>query len=247
MTSIIAHRGASHYAPENSIPAFELAHEMKADGIETDVQLTKDNIPVLFHDESLKRIFGINGWINQYTLLELKQLDMGKSFHEKFAGTSIVTLEEFLVWVKDKPLTLHLELKNNKMAHKNLEKITYNLIAQHQLLDKTYFSTFSDASVSCLAGFQEIAHIGWLTSRQRRDLLSYALSIGATAIHIKHTLLRQRLVKEAKKNGIPVRVYTVNSSRLLHRCFSYNVDSIFTNVPDQAFVIRKDIYRRFLV
>ncbi|WP_080874308.1 glycerophosphodiester phosphodiesterase [Oceanobacillus timonensis] len=247
MTSIIAHRGASHYAPENSISAFELAYEMKADGIETDVQLTKDNIPVLFHDESLKRIFGISGWINQYTLADLKQLDMGKSFHTAFTGTSIVTLEEFLVWIKDKPLTLHLELKNNKIAHKNLEKITYNLIEQHQLLNQTYFSTFSDSSISCLAGFQEITHIGWLTKRQRRDLLAYASSIGATAIHIKHTLLRQRLVKEAMKNGIPVRVYTVNSPRLLNRCFAYKVDSVFTNVPDRAFAIRKKLYRRFLV
>ncbi|WP_077603094.1 glycerophosphodiester phosphodiesterase [Oceanobacillus sojae] len=247
MTSIIAHRGASRYAPENSFPAFKLAYEMKADGIETDVQLTKDNIPVLFHDESLKRIFGEKGWVNQYTLEQLKQLDMGKSFHPKFTGTRILSLEEFLAWIKDTPLMLHLELKNNKMEYKNLEEITYQLIEQYQMSDRTYFSTFSDASITRLASFKEISNIGWLTKRIRRDLLAYALSIGATAIHIKHTLLRQRLVNEALKSEIPIRVYTVNSSRLLNRCFSYKIDSIFTDVPDKAFAARKKLYRSFLI
>ncbi|GEN85433.1 glycerophosphodiester phosphodiesterase family protein [Oceanobacillus sp. FSL W8-0428] len=247
MTSIIAHRGASRYAPENSFPAFKLAYEMKADGIETDVQLTKDNIPVLFHDESLKRIFGEKGWVNQYTLEQLKQLDMGKSFHPKFTGTSILSLEEFLAWIKDKPLMLHLELKNNKIEYKNLEEITYQLIEQYQMTDRTYFSTFSNKSITRLASFKKISNIGWLTKRIRRDLLAYALSIGATAIHIKHTLLRQRLVNEALKSEIPVRVYTVNSSRLLNRCFSYKVDSVFTDVPDKAFAARKKLYRSFLI
>ncbi|GGP13776.1 glycerophosphodiester phosphodiesterase [Oceanobacillus neutriphilus] len=247
MTSIIAHRGASRYAPENSFPAFKLAYEMKADGIETDVQLTKDNIPVLFHDESLKRIFGEKGWVNQYTLEQLKQLDMGKSFHPKFTGTRILSLEEFLAWIKNTPLMLHLELKNNKIEYKNLEEITYQLIEQYQMSDRTYFSTFSDASITRLANFKEISNIGWLTKRIRRDLLAYALSIGATAIHIKHTLMRQRLVNEALKSEIPVRVYTVNSSHLLNRCFAYKVDSVFTDVPDKAFAARKKLYRSFLI
>lgn len=128
MTSIIAHRGASNYAPENSFPAFELAYEMKADGIETDVQLTKDNIPVLFHDEGLQRIFGVKGWITQFTLDELKQLDMGKSFHTEFAGTRIVTLEEFLIWIKDKPLILHLELKIIKLHIRIWRKLHISLL-----------------------------------------------------------------------------------------------------------------------
>ena len=246
MTAIIAHRGAKKYAPENSFPAFQLAYEMKADGIETDVQLTKDNIPVLFHDESLKRIFGEKGWINQFTLGQLKQLDMGKSFHAKFAGTKIVTLVEFLDWIKDKPLTLHLELKNSKIVHKNLEEITYQLIKQYQLLDRTYFSTFSEKSISCLAGFQEVSNIGWLTKRYRKNLLAHALSIGATAIHIKHTLLSQSLTKEALTRDVPIRVYTVNSSRLLNKCFSYKVNSIFTDVPDKAFDLRKKIHQSLL-
>ena len=133
------------------------------------------------------------------------------------------------------------------MEYKNLEEITYQLIEQYQMSDRTYFSTFSDASITRLASFKEISNIGWLTKRIRRDLLAYALSIGATAIHIKHTLLRQRLVNEALKSEIPIRVYTVNSSRLLNRCFSYKIDSIFTDVPDKAFAARKKLYRSFLI
>lgn len=113
------------------------------------------------------------------------------------------------------------------------------------MLDKTYFSTFSDTSISRLAGFKEIRNIGWLTKRSRRDLLKYALSIGATAIHIRHSLLRQRLINEAMKMDVPVRVYTVNSPGLLNRCFSYKVNSIFTDVPDKAFAARKNYIGAF--
>ncbi len=128
-TNIFAHRGASGYAPENTMAAFQLAYWQGADGIETDVHLTKDNIPVLMHDERVNRTTDGSGFIQGYTLHQLKQLDTGSWFSPKFTGSRVVTLDEFLVWIRDKALYLNIELKNNKIDYKNLETIVYDKIA----------------------------------------------------------------------------------------------------------------------
>src|SRR5690625_5078331 len=84
--TIIAHRGASHYAPENTISAFDLAYQLGADTIETDIHLTKDHIPVLIHDVDVNRTTNGSGYVNNFTLNELKQLDAGSWFAKKSTG-----------------------------------------------------------------------------------------------------------------------------------------------------------------
>lgn len=114
ITKIIAHRGSSALAPENTMAAFELAYEQGAEGIETDVHLTKDNIPVLIHDENVKRTTNSTGYIKDYTFDQLKQFDAGSWFSVKYAGSTIISLEEFLNWFQDKALCLNIELKNRR-------------------------------------------------------------------------------------------------------------------------------------
>src|SRR5699024_9996871 len=113
-TKVFAHRGASGHAPENTMPAFHLAYQMVADGIETEVHLTKDKIPVLFHDEQVKRTTNGRGFIKDMTVKHLKTLDPGSWFSTRFSGTTITTLEEFLSWVKNKPLRINIELKKSE-------------------------------------------------------------------------------------------------------------------------------------
>src|SRR5690625_7581403 len=110
--AIFAHRGASKYAPENTMAAFKFAYELGAEGIETDVQLTKDNIPVLIHDERVKRTTNGTGYIKDLTWNQVKQLDAGSWFSKKFTGAGIISLDEFLQWIQFKPLYLNIELKN---------------------------------------------------------------------------------------------------------------------------------------
>ncbi|BAC13811.1 glycerophosphodiester phosphodiesterase [Oceanobacillus iheyensis HTE831] len=242
MTKIIAHRGASKYAPENTRASFELAHQMNADGIETDVQLSKDGIPILFHDEKIKRIMRRKGFLQDYTYNELKSMDIGSWFGSNFIGETIMSLEEFLIWIQDKPLQLHLELKNNVIDYLHLEVLTYNLVERYGLLDRTFFSTFSTRSVQRLYKINRDTNIGWLTSKSRQQLPLFSRSLGATAIHIKHRLLQPKLVQQAKTENMPLRVYTVNKPKQLELCFKYNCDSVFTDVPD----IAKTAYQTYL-
>ncbi len=108
---IYAHRGASKAAPENTMPAFELAAKQGADGIETDVQLTKDQIPVLIHDENVRRTTDGIGFVQDYTYKELQELDAGSWFSSTYSNTTIPTLDQLLAWNKKKKLKLNIELK----------------------------------------------------------------------------------------------------------------------------------------
>lgn len=238
-TKIIAHRGASKLAPENTLPAFQLAYDLEADGIETDVQLTKDQVPILIHDESLRRTTNGYGYVKDYTYQELKQLDAGSWFAPSYANTKLLSLDEFLIWIKDKPLYLNIELKNNKIDYKHLEKIVYKMLKDYQLLNRTTLSTFNPKSIKRMKKIDPQIDSAFLTSRRRKDLVTYAKSLGAHAIHVKYRLLSRKLVDRCNQEEMAIRIYTVNKTAHIKRCFNLNCDGIFTDVPGEAHTIKE--------
>lgn len=240
-TKIIAHRGASKYAPENTMPAFELAYKMKADGIETDIQLTKDNIPVLIHDEQINRTTNGKGYIKDFTFDQLKQLDAGSWFSSEFSGTSIISLDEFLQWAKDKLLNLNIELKNNKIDYRHLESIVYEMIDYYQLLNRTILSSFNPNSIKRMRRFANGVNVSFLTSRRNKNLVEYAKDIGATGIHIKYRVFHRLLARQCQQANLELRVFTINKISRMKKCFNYNCDGIFTDVPDKGLDYRKQL------
>lgn len=234
MTQIIAHRGASKYAPENTMPAFEKAMEAGADGIETDVQLTRDGIPILIHDEKLHRTTNGKGFVQDYTFAELQKLDAGSWFSEDFSGTRLLSVEELLIWIKDKPLKLHLELKNNKIDYPELEIKTYNLLEKHELNERVVFSSFNPLSLERLKQIDRTIPAALLLSQKNKDYFLAARELEVSALHIKYRLLNDKLMKKAKENNIAIRVYTVNRPSQLRNCFRLKCDGVFTDVPDLA-------------
>ncbi|HLR66388.1 glycerophosphodiester phosphodiesterase [Virgibacillus alimentarius] len=237
-TKVFAHRGASKQAPENTMEAFKLAYELGADGIETDVQLTKDHVPVLIHDEHLKRTTDGTGYVKDLTWDQLKMLDAGSWFSSKFTGASILSLEEFLQWIQSKSLYLNIELKNNKIDYEHLESIVYEQVAYYQLLDRTIMSTFNPNSIKRMSSSYQAKEIALLTSKRNKNIIPYAKELGANALHIKYSLLRPKLVKQCKEENISIRVYTVNKRRRMIRCYMSGCDGIFTDVPDKALKYR---------
>jgi len=238
-SKIYAHRGASKYAPENTMPAFQLAYEMKADGIETDVQLTKDNIPILIHDEVLDRTTDGTGFVKDYTFAELKKLDAGSWFPGDFTNTKLISLEEFLEWIQYKPLYLNVELKNNKIDYENLETIVFDMVKKYELMDRTTISTFNIKSVKRLKHLNHKIEIAYLTSKQDKNLVTEAKAMGANAIHIHYKLLNRSLIKKSREYKMNVRVYTVNQYFLMKKCYHLGCTGIFTDIPDKALKYRK--------
>ncbi|MDC1541872.1 glycerophosphodiester phosphodiesterase [Candidatus Pseudothioglobus singularis] len=231
---IIAHRGASRYAPENTMPAFQLAYEMQADGIELDVHLTKDRVPVIIHDEHVGRTTNGKGFVRDFTYSELKKLDAGSWFSPKFIDTKILSLEELLHWIRSKDMFLNIELKNNKYDYPELEPIVYEMVKHHQVLERTCFSTFNPTSIHRLRKLDHHAEIALLTSKKTNDLIGYAKKLGANAIHIQKNLIGRKLAREAKERNMPIRVYTVNKPFAFIRLNRYHLSGIITDVPDIA-------------
>ncbi len=221
------------------MPAFELAFRLNADGIETDVQLTKDQIPVIIHDEHVKRTTNGTGYIKDFTYQQLLQLDAGSWFSNKFSGTFIPTLEEFLKWIKDKPLCFNIELKNNRIDYPHIESIAYEMIDHYRLLNRTILSSFNPSSIKRMKRFTNNVPVAFLTSRRSKKVVQVAEQIGATDIHINYRLLNRSLAEQCRQNNIPLRVYTVNKMYRISKCLNNNCSAIFTDVPDRALIFRQ--------
>ncbi|SEA58611.1 glycerophosphoryl diester phosphodiesterase [Thalassobacillus cyri] len=238
-TMIFAHRGASKLAPENTMPAFELAYHAGADGIETDVQLTKDSIPILIHDENVRRTTNGTGFVQDYTYEEIKKLDAGTWFSTKFSDTSIVALEEFLDWVHDKSIILNIELKNNVIDYKQLEQIVYDHLQKYQVLEKTVISSFNAASMERMKKIDPNVSTAFLSSKKVPDLPNHLKKIGVTGFHTKYRLLNSNLAKACRQHNLALRIYTVNRPMQMKKCFKLKCDGIFTDVPHLAKEYRK--------
>ncbi|KGP72151.1 glycerophosphodiester phosphodiesterase [Pontibacillus yanchengensis] len=241
-TSIFAHRGASHFAPENTMPAFELAINVGAEGIETDVQLTKDNIPVLIHDETLHRTTNGSGYVKDHTYNELKTLDAGSWFAPKYQGTSLVTLEEFLTWAQDQSIYINIELKNNIIDYSNIESIVYEYIKAFNLQSRVIISSFNPNSVKRFGKLTNEIETALLLSQRSRNALSYVKQVGASALHAKYSLLTKKLVEDCQDQDLSLRIYTVNRPSRIMRCYKLKCDGIFTDVPHSA-IEYQELYR----
>lgn len=237
-TLIYAHRGASKLAPENTMNAFKLAASAGAEGIETDVQLTKDQVPVLIHDENLRRTTNGTGFVQDYTYSELRLLDAGSWFNPKFSDSSIVSLDEFLVWFRDQGMFLNAELKTNVIEYKDIEAIVYESLKSKGVLDRTVISSFNSNSITRLKDINPSIKTAFLTSTKIRNLPDYAKSMGADGLHVKHRLLDKKLVKKCRRERLDLRIYTVNRPSMMKKCFKLEIDGLITDVPHQAIEYR---------
>jgi glycerophosphoryl diester phosphodiesterase len=143
----IAHRGASAAAPANTMAAFEKALALGADGIELDVQLSADGVPVVIHDFTVDDTTDGSGKVARMTLAQLEQLDAGSYFDPAFAGERIPTLEKVLE-VMGNRLLLNIELKGFSLFDKGLERAVIGLIEQHALRSRVFLSSFNPFSPS---------------------------------------------------------------------------------------------------
>ena len=135
MTLNFAHRGFSGQFPENTMLAFEKAVEAGADGIELDVQFSKDGELVIMHDETLNRTAGVDGFVKDYTLEQLKAMDVSGKWGDRYGSMEIPTLREYFEHFKDLPVITNIELKTGIFPYPGIEKRTLEMIRDEKLLD----------------------------------------------------------------------------------------------------------------
>ena len=142
MSLILGHRGASAYAPDNTRPAFEMAIQMGADGVETDIHLTKDGIPVIQHNYEIDRNSNGKGYVEEMTYDELLQFDFGSWKGEQFKGEKIMTLDECLAYAQQHMRLINLELKETKYLNSPIVEKTLEIVKKYKMTDRVLLSSF---------------------------------------------------------------------------------------------------------
>jgi glycerophosphoryl diester phosphodiesterase len=223
---VIAHRGASAYRPQNTMPAFELAIAQRADMIETDLHRTRDGAVVITHDEGLAGLGGA-GEIADASLADVRALDAG-------AGERVPTLEEILDDFGPR-ISFNLELKRAlERDYEGLEAQALDAVRSRTLLPRTLWSSFYDSVLARLHEQEPTARLGLLISaRYPVRIFERARAIGAEAIHPEVSLVDADLVKEAHTERLAVHVFTVDDEAEMGRLLDLGVDGIFTNRPDR--------------
>ncbi|MBR6729688.1 MAG: glycerophosphodiester phosphodiesterase [Clostridia bacterium] len=226
-----AHRGASEYAPENTLSAFYLGLLQGADGIETDVQRTKDGILVLFHDDTVDRVSNGSGKLSDYTLAELKAL---KIYGNNTTGfyDSVITLREFLEKFSCYDIHFAIELKGA-----GVEKDTLAMIEEFGILDKVTFTSFQFDYIKRIKELNPAARVGWLvgwfTETADEANIEKLLSIGGEEIAPEAKDITEELMKKWRKAGLGVRAWGVLNVPLMKKMCALQVDGMTVNFPDR--------------
>jgi len=240
MSLNIAHRGYSGNYPENTMTAFEKAVEEKCDGIETDVQLTKDGEMVLCHDELLDRTTNGNGLLTNYSFDDLRKLNAASNFKTKHKDEKIPTLKELLDLAKDSGIMLNLELKNSVIEYKGLEEKVTDMVHSYGLQDKVIISSFNHYSIKKCKEISPDIKCGILYDSVIYNVGSYAKALGADACHPNFYTLKPYIVEDIKKIGLKINTYTVNEEEYMEMMINMGIDGIITNYPN----LLREILRR---
>lgn len=228
-----AHRGASAVAPENTMPAFIEALNQGADAIECDLQITRDGVPVVIHDDFLHRTTDGFGMVNELSFKELKKLDAGSWFHKKYTGVTIPSLAEVLEWLKTNQLGINIELKSASNEERKLEEKVIDLLHQYHMKDRSIISSYDLRVLQKLHKLDpkiETAYIYFFLNEPWK----YAEAVGAGALHVFFPLLNEETIQRAKERHIQVIPYTVDEWSDIRRLIRLDISGIITNYPNRV-------------
>ncbi len=244
---IIGHRGASAVAPENTLGAFEHALRDGADGIEFDVRLSRDHVPVVIHDATTKRTALQDFLVSDQTADELQRLDVGAffEFESHLPPTGIPTLVQVFELFSAVDCSLYLEMKGEPVTESLVARVA-ELIQEHQTCDKVVVESFDHDALRLLKQLApDIRTAALFESRMRRpaNLFTQRIFAAATAaradeIALHHTLVTDGLVQAARDLGFEVVVWTVDDPKWIARSRDIGIKALITNNPAKMLVHR---------
>lgn len=261
-----AHRGARAYAPENTMPAFHIAHKLGAEAIELDVNLTKDGYAVIFHDYVLTRTTNIaelphlqkhgeKTGIHHLTLEEVQTLDAGKWYAESdphaqikngkvsaeaasaFTGTTIPTLDELLIFIKQSGMLLNLEIKDQTTIDDHSHTIVHIILEQilkHDVKEQTMISSFNHDYLKTIHTEMPDMPLGVLTEERIEKPVEYCKQLNASAYHPCRTFTTADDIKALHEAGLMVNIWTINCEHELYAFANWGTSGLISDFPDRA-------------
>lgn len=239
--AIIAHRGASGQAPENTLPAFRLAVEQGADAIELDAMLTRDGEVVVTHDLDLGPTKAEKGTVRKMSFADISAIDAGAWFSPEFTGTQIPTLRQVLQEIAPHIL-INIELKNDASLFDSVAEQVAKLIRETGTAERIFISSFNPIALMRFHWKIPDVPIGLLSQgdgiRLRRFISGW---VSYEAVHPVAASVTAPLIQNAQAQGLRVYSYTVNDAEMMRDFFEWGIDGIFTDHPALAIKIRSEV------
>ncbi len=234
MTRIFAHRGFSRSYPENTLLAFGEALRTGCDGIELDVQLSKDGRLVVFHDETVDRTTDGTGKVRDLSLEELQRLDASAGFKGRFGKNAIPTLEAYFDLVADSGVVTNIELKNGIYPYPGMERALTRLIVERGLSGRVILSSFNHQSLTVCRRLCPECETAFIESSWLFGAGAYCAANGADYLNPRHVFLTEENFQELSLHGVRAQAWTVDDEAEMRRLKALGVDSIITNDPATA-------------
>jgi glycerophosphoryl diester phosphodiesterase len=235
MTKVFAHRGASGYAPENTLASFQLARELGADGVELDVQLTKDGEVVVIHDETVDRTTGGTGWVKDLSLAQIKALNASMG-NETYPDEKVPTLSEVFDLLADSQMMINVEIKDSRVLYPGIAEKVLALIDQRDWEYRITISSFNHMTLAHIRQIGSLASTGVLFHDVLYEPWNYAHQLWATALH-PHYLYAvgvPDLIDESHNSLLEINVWTVDEIADIDLMLAKGVDGIISNYPDRV-------------
>lgn len=227
------HRGASGYAPENTLSSFQKAYEMGADGIELDIQLSKDGKIVVIHDETIDRTTNGKGFVKDFTLQQLKSFNANAT-HPEYEYEQIPAMEEVFDLLKPTNMTVNIELKTGVYDYEGIEEKIIALTHEKGFEKRVIYSSFNHYSILRIQKLDPDAKTAFLFADGFVDIVEYGKKYHVNALHPDQTCLRYPgFMEKCQESGIEVNTWTVNTTKEIQNAMNYGVHAIIGNYPDR--------------
>jgi len=226
---VIAHRGASSYAPENTLAAFDLALQMEVRHIELDVDFTSDSHIVVIHDDTVDRTTNGSGPVTSHTLAALRGFDAGSWFGAQFAGERIPTFDEVLARYKGR-VHIHTEIKGRSPS---LAQRTADLIRKHGMEGQVTITSFQSARLEEMRAYAPELPMGWLVREVSDSTIAQAHAMGVTQLCPRANAVTPELVRRLHAEGFVARAWGVATEELMQQVVQAGADGMTVNFPDK--------------
>lgn len=238
MTKIQAHRGASAYAPQNTMAAFRKAVEMNADGIELDIHLSKDGQIVVCHDSTIDATSNGSGEINDMTYEEILKYDFSNEFTQD-SPQHAPLLKEVLELLKPTNMILNIEVKAYDAGVPAME-----LVKSMGMEKQVLYSSFNHRCIRQMRELDPTIDAGLLYGDEpSEDMESYIKEYNATAVHPHYNSVNEKIVEICERNGYKIRAWTANDAEDIEAMVKFGIDTVITNYPDRGLNIRDSIQK----
>lgn len=233
MTKNFAHRGFSGLYPENTMLAFRKAIEAGCDGIELDVQMSRDGHLVVIHDESVDRTCGGSGFVGELKLSELRKFDASGSFPGQFGINRIPTLREYFDLIRCKNILTNIELKNTFYSYPGMEEKVIETVREYRMTSRVLFSSFNHCSMMKCKQLAPEIKVAFLVSLPLADPGRYTANHKGNFLNTHYSFLTDDVIRDLRCHGVDAQAWTVNDESEMLRLAKAGIYAVITNFPDR--------------